>query len=59
LEVVVADDPTGDPGRACTGLGLLEEDDILARPEAARAQFPREVVRGRQSVDAAAYDDEG
>ena len=59
LEVVVADDAARDPRRACARLRLVEDDDVGARAGAAGAELLREVVRGREAVDAGADDDVG
>src|SRR5262249_32912748 len=58
LEVVVADDAARDPGGARSRAGLVEDDDVSAGPEPARAQLLGEVVRGRQAVDPGSDDDE-
>ena len=57
LEVVVADDATGDAGRAGAGGGLLHDDDVRSRALAAPAQFDGKVVRGREAVHAGSDDD--
>ena len=59
LEVVVADDAAGDPGRARAGMRLVQHDDVRPRAEAALTQLLREVVRRREPVDAGADDDVG
>src|SRR5919109_1299593 len=57
LEIVVPDDAAGDAGGARAGLRLLDDDDVLAAAEAALAQLLRQVVGGREPVDAGADDD--
>ena len=57
LEVVVADDAAGDAGRTRSRVRLVEDDDVRSRAELARAELLREVVRGREAVDAGADDD--
>ena len=59
LEVVVADDAAGDARRAGAGLGLLEDDDVPAGAEPARAKLPGEVVRRRETVDTGTDDKAG
>ncbi len=57
LEVVVPDDPACNSGRACTGVRLVEDEDVLARAEPARRQLLREVIGRRQAVDPGPHDD--
>src|SRR5207249_8397417 len=57
LEVVVADDAAGDAGRPRPGGALVEYEHVCARAEIACAELLREVVRGRQAVDAGADDE--
>ena len=58
-EVEVAHDAAGDAGCARADVALLEDDDVLPRPLAARFELEREVVRAREAVDAASDDDVG
>ena len=57
LEVVVADDAAGDPGRARTGMRLVQHEDVRASAVPASAELLREVVRGREPVDSGPDDD--
>ena len=57
LEVVVAHDAAGNAGRARTGMRLVEHDDVRAGAGTAGRQLLREVVRGREAVDAGTDDD--
>ncbi len=58
LEVVVAHDAAGDPGRAGRDTGLVDDQDVLARSLAPRLELLGEVVGGRQAVDARPDHDE-
>src|SRR5262249_49418972 len=58
LEVVVPDDAAGDARGARAGARLVEDHDVRARAEAARAQLLREVVGGREPVAPGSDDDE-
>src|SRR5215470_20374767 len=57
LEVVVADGPARDAGRAGAGPALVEDHDILTPAEPAGPQFPGQVPGRGQPVDARADDD--
>ena len=59
LEVVVADDAAGDSRGPRARLRLVEHDDVCAGPGTAGAKLLREVVGGRETVDAGADDDVG
>ena len=58
LEVVVADDPAGDPRRARSRCRLLEHDHVGSRALPALPELDGEVVGGREAVHAGADDDE-
>ena len=57
LEVVVANDAAGDPGRPRAGPGLVEDDDVPSRADPAGSELARQVVGGRKAVDSGADDD--
>src|SRR5262249_60479653 len=57
LEVVVADDPAGDPRGASADAALVEDEDVLAAAMAAGPQFPGQMPRGGEPVNPRADDD--
>src|SRR5437667_9757277 len=56
LEVVVADGPACDAGRARAGRALVEDQDVLAPAQPAGPQFPAEMPGRGEPVDACADD---
>src|SRR5262245_38538660 len=56
LEVVVADGPARDAGRARAGRALAEDQDVLAAAQPARSQLTAEMPGRGESVDACADD---
>ena len=59
LEVVVANDPARDPGRAGAGCGLVQDENVPARTGAALSELEREVIRGGKTVNSGTHDDVG
>src|SRR5215471_11275889 len=56
LEVVVADGPARDAGRARTDRALVEDQDVRTPAEPAGPQFPAEMPGRGEPVDACADD---
>src|SRR5262249_61807941 len=57
LEVVVAHDSAGDPGRARSDGALVKDDDVVAAAQAPGPEFPGVMPWGGEPMDSGTDDD--